>query len=157
MQEVQPDQVPEPYRRLLAHHAHMTVTMEAHQRSPIDLRIVDKVRRGHLYARRVLLASARTGRIVQFGIMRFDFRCCSEAVRNEILRERTPLGYILIRHNLLRRIDVHTLFRVHARGELARLFGLSQPAETYGRLATIFCDEQPAVELLEIPAPGLEC
>jgi hypothetical protein len=32
-------------------------------------------------------------------------------------------------------------------------FGLTEPVRTYGRLAIIHCDEQPAVELLEIVAP----
>jgi hypothetical protein len=32
-------------------------------------------------------------------------------------------------------------------------FGLDSPRPTYGRFALIHCDEQPAVELLEIVVP----
>ena len=37
--------------------------------------------------------------------------------------------------------------------DMMQWFGLKTPAITYGRLAIIHCDGQPAVELLEIVAP----
>jgi hypothetical protein len=36
---------------------------------------------------------------------------------------------------------------------MVQWFGLSEPRETYGRLALIHCDGKPAIELLEIVAP----
>jgi hypothetical protein len=33
-------------------------------------------------------------------------------------------------------------------------FGLTEPETTYGRQAIIHCDDQPAIELLEIVAPA---
>jgi hypothetical protein len=32
-------------------------------------------------------------------------------------------------------------------------FGLREPTPTYGRLAAIACNDQPAIEVLEIVAP----
>ena len=37
--------------------------------------------------------------------------------------------------------------------ELQRQFACGPERETYGRLATIFCNHQPAVDLLEVAAP----
>jgi hypothetical protein len=36
---------------------------------------------------------------------------------------------------------------------MMKWFGLKEPRITYGRLALIHCDHQPAVELLEIVTP----
>jgi len=36
---------------------------------------------------------------------------------------------------------------------MMKWFALDKPLRTYGRLAIIHCDEQPAVELLEIVVP----
>ena len=84
---------------------------------------------------------------------RFNFDYCSDAVRDEIIEGVTPLGYILIKHNLLRRIDVHHFLLMHPNDEVAGYFQIENTGPTYGRLATIFCDEKPAVELLEVASP----
>jgi chorismate-pyruvate lyase len=92
--------------------------------------------------------------VVQYGIMRVNFRYCSDAVRTEILAARTPLGRILIEHDVLRRIEPTAFLRVVPGKALMKWFGLEQPRPTYGRLAYIHCDGQPAVELLEVVAPA---
>ena len=93
------------------------------------------------------------GRVVQFGIMRIHFRYCSKAVADEIVSGKTPLGRILIQHDVLRRIEPTAFLRVIPGPTMMEWFGLSRPRPTYGRLAYIHCNEQPAVELLEIVAP----
>src|SRR5262249_39291801 len=90
---------------------------------------------------------------VQFGIVRIDFRYCSEAVRQAIVAENTPLGRILIEHDVLRWIEPTRFLRVRSCPALKMWFNLDPSPETYGRLAYIHCNNQPAVELLEIVAP----
>ena len=153
LEEVEPDEVPEPYYGLLVHEEHMTVTMEAFHECSVELRIIERSRSENLYARKIMLTSERMGQMVQFGIMRFNFDYCSDEVRDEIIEGITPLGRILIQHSLMRRIDVHSFVKVQCSDELTHLFDIDTPSETYGRIATIFCDEKPAVELLEISAP----
>src|SRR5438105_9061251 len=93
------DWVPEPYHKLLVHEHHMTVTVEAHHGSLVDVRILARRQDGESYARKILLALQSDGRIVQFGIARVNLRYCSPAVRAAILGGQTPLGRILIHHN----------------------------------------------------------
>ena len=88
-----------------------------------------------------------------FGIVRFDLRTVSAEVRDEILREQIPLGRILIDHNVLREVELGAILRITAGSELCDLLHLPPHETTYGRLATIFCNGQPAVDLLEISAP----
>jgi chorismate-pyruvate lyase len=147
------DEVPPPYHGLLVHEHHMTVTVEAHHGDLVDVRILARSHRDDIYARKILLALQQTGRIVQFGIVRIHLQYCSDAVRQEILAGQTPLGRILIRHNVLRRIEPTAYLRVIPGSDMMTWFGLKRPRPTYGRLAYIHCDHQPAIELLEVVAP----
>lgn len=150
---VQADEVPPPYRDLLVHEHHMTVTVEKYHGESIDVRILDRQHTKDLYARKILLTLHGSGRVVQFGIMKINLRYCSKQVRDEIVAGQTPLGRILIQHDVLRRIEPTAYLRVLPDPAMMKWFGLTHPARIYGRLAIIHCDEQPAVELLEIVAP----
>jgi hypothetical protein len=145
--------VPPPYRNLLVHTHHMTVTVEAHHGGPVDVRVLDRVHDGDTYARKILLVLRSTGQVVQFGIVRIRLECCSEAVRKAILAENTPLGRVLIAHDVLRRIELTAFLRVPPGPALDAWFGPDAGGPTYGRLGFIHCDGLPAVELLEIVAP----
>jgi chorismate-pyruvate lyase len=147
------NQVPPPYHGLLVHEHHMTVTVEAYHGELVDVRILARRHEGDSYARQILLALQKSGRVVQFGIMHINLALCSPEVRAEIVAGQTPLGRILIEHNVLRRIEPTAFLRVTPGPEMIRWFGLAEPAGTYGRLAIIHCDGQPAIELLEIVTP----
>jgi chorismate-pyruvate lyase len=147
------DEVPEPYRTLLVHNRHMTVTMEQFHGDRVALRILRRVRRGDSYARMILLALENSGRIVQFGMMRLDLCACDAAVREEILKGSTPLGRILIEHNVLREIQPRTYLRIEPGASLLEYFGVATPVQVYGRAGNIFYNGEPAVDLLEVSAP----
>src|SRR5579871_7007360 len=93
---VRPDDVPPPYHGLLVHEHHMTVTVESHHGDLVDVKVLEYRVAGDSYSRKILLALQRTGRVVMFGLMRVNFRYCSEEVRQKILAGNTPLGRILI-------------------------------------------------------------
>jgi hypothetical protein len=146
--------MPEPYRGLLVHEHHMTVTVEAHHGDLVDVRILARRQRGNSYARKIVLALQKTGRVVQFGIVRIDLGLCSRPVRDAIVEGKTPVGRVLIAHDVLRRIEPTAYLRIAGQAPQMRWFGLTEPQTLYGRLAIIHCDGRPAVELLEIVAPG---
>jgi chorismate-pyruvate lyase len=148
-----PDHVPEPYHTLLVHPHHMTVTVEEYYGSRVNVRVMQRRRAGNTYARKILLELQSDGRVVQFGVVRIRLDFCSEPVRAAILEEKTPLGRILIEHDVLRRIEPTAYFRVTPGPLLTAWFQLPKPEETYGRLGIIHCDGQPAIEVLEILAP----
>jgi chorismate-pyruvate lyase len=148
------EKVPPPYYNLLVHNHHMTVTVEAYHGDLVNVRILSKLHKGDAYSRKILLALQGNGKVVQYGIMRVHFRYCSPAVRDEILAGKTPLGRILIQHNVLRRVEPTAFLRIIPGPALMRAFGIDQPTPTYGRLALIHCDGYPAVEVLEIVIPA---
>lgn len=144
---------PEPYKRLLVHDRHMTLAMEEFHGSPVVVDVLDRNLEGHIYSRKILLKRSDTGAVVQFAVMRFDLDLVLPAVRDEILSERTPLGRILVNYNVFRFVDLGAIFRLAAGPAFARSCGCCVGEATYGRLATIFCNQQPAVDLLEASAP----
>src|SRR5262245_12982701 len=148
------DEVPEPYHQLLVHEHHMTVTVEAFHGDLVDVRVLDRWSSGDYYARKILLTLQKTGRVVQFGIVRVDLSFCSQEIREEIRSEKTPFGRILIRHNVMRRIEPTAFLRIRHWPRLFDWFGMTEPQPIYGRLAYIHWDNRPAVELLEVVAPG---
>ena len=144
---------PEPYHRMLVHEHHMTVTMESYHDCSVDVEVVDSKYEEDLYCRKILLRKHGTNQNVQFGIVRFNFGFVTDSVREQIESESIPLGRVLIQHNVLRHIDLGAIVRFRAGAGLSRYLQMETGQETYGRMATIFCNGAPAVDLLEISAP----
>jgi chorismate-pyruvate lyase len=152
-QQISPSSVPENYRVLLDHTNHMTVTVEAHYGDRVDVEVLRSEIVGESYRREILLRTHRDRCVVQYGIVRLNLRFLSELPRAEILKQQKPLGRVLIEHNVLREIELFDLIRVECGQVLSNLFGVSPGTVTYGRTALLYCDEEPAIELLEIVAP----
>lgn len=149
--------VPPPYQQLLVHRHHMTVTVEEFYNDPVDIRILDLNLTDEWYARKILLTKRSDGQIVQFGIPRIRLKFCSPPVRKAILQGRTPLGRILIENNVHRRIEPIAFMKVTPGIATETWFGPEAGRHlTYGRIGVIYCDEQPAIEVLEIVAPVLQ-
>lgn len=151
--EVPAGEVPPPYHKLLVHTHHMTVTVEEYYRSPVDVCVLECRKSGNEYARKILLTAQAGGRVVLFGLVRINLASCTEAVRNEIIEEKTPLGRIMIRHNMLRRIDPIAYLRLALADPMAGWFGDPPGTVTYGRVGVIYTGDKPAAEVLEILAP----
>ncbi len=150
---IAPDEMPQPYHGLLVHEHHMTVTLEAHHGRLVDVHLLACRHHGDSYARKIVLTPQGSKRVVLFGIVRIHLNYCTPAVRAAIVAGRTPLGRVLIQHNVLRRIELTSYLRVTPSPAMMGWFHLDQPTPLYGRLGYIHCDRKPAVELLEIVAP----
>lgn len=152
-QSVRADAMSGAYRALLDHDQHMTVTLESHHASPVDVHVLEYTTDNDTYARKILLSRQSDGKIVQFGIVRLHWRYLSKPVRDEIESQQIPLGRVLINHNVLRRVELGQLWDVRPGVDLCQYFQLEAPLVTYARTAIIHCDDEPAVELLEIVTP----
>jgi chorismate-pyruvate lyase len=154
-QDVSGDDVPVPYRSLLDHNQHMTVTLEAFHGCPVQLQLLHRAVNDTHYMRNTLLRRASDGTLVQFWIARLSFAFLPERVREEIEAARTPMGRVLISHNVLRQVKLTWLWRLVPPDPLMEIFGLDVSQPTYGRTALIYCEGEPAVEVLEVMPPGL--
>ncbi|MEI6326401.1 MAG: hypothetical protein WCO91_13185 [Gemmataceae bacterium] len=144
--------LPKASQELLVHHYHMTVTLEAHHKAPLCVKVLDRVQTGDAYTRRICLYETGLGKPVLYGVVRIHLDFCKREVREAILAEAEPLGRILIRHGVLTRIELLGLLRIRAENVPEAWFGPrgNDVKDVFGRLAVIHCDGKAAVELLEM-------
>jgi chorismate-pyruvate lyase len=142
-------EIPEPQQSLLNHDRHMTVTVEKFHSSPVDVSVLQERRVEKLYSREICLKKQSDQQIVQYGIVQLNFNHLADEVQSEITGQGKPLGRILIEHNVLRRVKLLSLYRIQPSDYLAcKLGGAS--GDVFGRTAVIYCNDEPAIELLEI-------
>jgi hypothetical protein len=128
----------------------MTVALEAHHNSLVEVEAIDEWQDDASYARSSVLRRQTDGKVIQFGIMRIWPADLSAAAQEEIKTKRIPLGRVLIRHNVLREVEVLTLWRIVPGPVLQTRLQLSSQTPVFGRSAQILVDERPTVQLLEI-------
>lgn len=143
------EKIPGPARWLLVHENHMTETLEEYHKSPVRVHPYERRRHGDLYGRKLDLTRTSDGVVVMTGLVLINLKFVDDAVAEEIVAEKKPLGRILIDHNILRHVSPGSYVRIEADDPLAARFG-GEPKACYGRLATIFYNGAPAVDLLEI-------
>jgi chorismate-pyruvate lyase len=149
-QPVSVETLPSDYRSLLAHQDHMTVALEAYHNSLVAVQVMDEWRDESSYARASVLHRQSDRAIVQFGIMRIWLGDLPPAAQKEITSRQVPLGRVLIRHNVLREVELITLWQIEPDKVLQQHLQLSDAEPLYGRSAQILVDERPTVQLLEI-------
>ncbi len=152
-EHVAKEATPEPYHRMLVHEHHMTISMEAYHDCTVEVDVLASRFENGVYLRKIDLRKSGTEEIIQFGLVRFNLGFVTEQVRAEILAEKTPLGRVLIQHNVLRHVDLGAVIRFTAGPGLAKYLQMDEGQITYGRMATIFCNGSPAIDLLEVAAP----
>ena len=137
-------------RQLLAHNHHMTVTVEEYHGSLVDVKVLEARTNERFYSRKILLTRQSDDRVVQFGIVRLDLESIDALVRDEILSQHIPLGRILIQHDVLRRVELSSLWKITAGKDLSTCCEVPVGHNLFGRTAWIYCNGKPAVELLEV-------
>lgn len=147
---VEADELSPQFRSLLAHHDHMTVTLEAWHNSLVDVHVLEEHLDHDLYSRKIVLARQRDGVPVLFGVIQVNLAGLPDIVRLEIKSQALPLGRIMIRHHLLREVESCQLWRIQPGKELIQHMHCSSEDQLFGRTARILVDGKPAVQLLEI-------
>ena len=146
-------EVPEPYRGLLDHTQHMTVTVEAYYHDAVDVEVHEVTHRGQEYARKITLRLRGGKKVVQYGVIAVDLDALDSSVAADIVAGQTPLGRVLIDHDVLRVVEPVQFFRVALPADLAGVMGVPAGSVTYGRLGTISADGNPAIRVAEILTP----
>ncbi len=152
-EHVAKEATPEPYHRMLVHEHHMTISMESYHDCTVDVEVMASRFEDGLYLRKIRLHKSGTRNAIQFGYVRFNLDFVTDKVRAEILSEKIPLGRVLIQHNVFRHVDLGAILRFTAGPGMAEYLQMDVGQTTYGRLATIFCNGSPAIDLLEVSSP----
>ena len=129
----------------------MTVALESFHQSPVSVEALDEWRDEASYARTSLLSRQSDGAVVQFGIMRIWLTDLPAAAKRRSRASKAPLGRVLIEHNVLREVELITLWQIDAGPRTAAsICSSTARRQSYGRSAQILVDERPTVQLLEI-------
>jgi hypothetical protein len=151
IEQIQGEEMPEPYRSLLVHERDMTPTLEKFHGSDIHLKILKREQRGDFYFREVALLLDGSDMPVEFGANKVSLALFPPKARQLILGERLPLGRILKDCEISHTTFAKAFFRVAPDELISSVLHLKAPGWLYGRKATILDGrKRPLSEIVEI-------
>jgi chorismate-pyruvate lyase len=151
--EIEPEDIPDPYRALLAHDDDMTQTLERHTGGPVVVRPLSAGSRGRWYFRRVLLAEEATGRPIEMGAIRIALDLFGVRVRSRIVRGEAPLGRILREAGVDYRSRPERFLTVTPNAEMLGVFWMREPQTLYGRQTVMTLDGKHIGQIVEVLPP----
>ena len=147
---VPPDDIPLPYRALLAHDSDMTLTLERHFGGRVALRPLSTFTRGGSYFRRVLLVQEYAGQPVEMGAIRMELDAFDESLRRRILENRIPLGSILRDGRFEYASRVRAFLQLTPNPEMMGVFWMREPRTLYGRRTEIVRQGRKIGDIVEV-------
>lgn len=131
--EVEPDDVPEPYRALLVHDHDMTPTLERFHGERIHLKVIGRQLNGEALSRLVVLTLDQSLRPVEFGAIVIHLQHFPPEARQAILECRTPLGTILADYHVEHQSRPRGFIRVTSDPLIKGAMELTGSQPLYGR------------------------
>jgi len=146
--------LPPTARALLAEPGALTARLEARERQPVALRVLERTHAGDGYRRRVILQRAADATPLALGAIRVDLARLSAQVKEAILAEREPFGRIVALGDDGARITAR-LFRVEADAAIAAALRVAPGATLHGRSRIVVAaDGATIAEIAEILRPS---
>lgn len=154
LQQIDGEEVPEPYRRLLVHQQDMTSTLENFHQQAVRLRVLGCEQQGDHYYREVVLELEGSGKPVEFGAIKINLSLFPPAAREEILRERWPLGHILKEFAIVYSSRPKAFLRIASDRLISGVLRLNGVHLLFGRRNTLLdAQDRPLAEIVEILPP----
>jgi chorismate-pyruvate lyase len=155
IQQVQPDEIPEPARQLLVHDKDMTSRLEAFHKRKIHIRVAARHTRGNEYFREVALELDGSLKPVEFGAIKIVLDLFPVEAREEILGETRPLGRILHACGLEFSSRPGAYFRLTADNFIGGVLKLTGKRQILFARRNTLLDawERPLAEIVEILPP----
>lgn len=154
LQQIDGEEVPEPYKTLLVHQNDMTSTLENFHGCPIHLRVLGRERRGEEYDREVVLLLEGKEKPVEFGAIKINLGLFPAPARQQILAERWPLGHILKDCAIVYSSQPGAFLRIASDKMINGVLNLTGAQVLYGRRNTLFDSaRRPLAEIVEIVPP----
>jgi hypothetical protein len=150
VEEINPDDIPLPYRSLLVHRVDMTLTLERHFGGRVALRPLATFTIGPWYFRRVLLAQEYTGRPVEMGAIRIKVGAFPDRIRKQILKNDVPLGRLLRDGGVQYESRPKLFLSLTPNPEMMGVFWMREPKTLYGRRTEMIHDGTKIGDIVEI-------
>jgi chorismate-pyruvate lyase len=151
LQQIEGEEMPEPYKTLLVHQNDMTPTLENYHGRSVHLRVLSRDQRGETYSREVVLQLEASEQPVEFGAIKIHLDLFAPAAREQILREQWPLGHILKDHAIPHASQPRAYLRIASDPLINSVLGLTGANVLYGRRNTLSDSAgRPLAEIVEI-------
>jgi chorismate-pyruvate lyase len=111
---ITPEEIPQPYHKLLIHEHDMTSELAAFHGDSISLTVLHSQLNDPIYLREVTLHATTTGKLVEYGLIEILLDSFPSDLRPRILAGDTPLGAILTNSGLPFRSEPQGFFTVPA-------------------------------------------
>ena len=157
LEQIDGEDMPQPYQRLLVHNEDMTPTLEKFHDDRIYLNVISRQHRGDFYFREVILLTQRKRLPVEFGAIKINLGLFPSGARRQILEEQEPLGTILNELKIPHASRPKAFLRIQADSFIKGALQLSGEHILFGRRNTLFDPQQRALaEIVEILPPSEE-
>lgn len=151
---LRPEEVPQPYQRLLVHSADMTPTLEEFYGRPLGLTVMSREREEDAYLREVVLTLAAEKRPIEYGAIRIHLNRLPPAARRCVLEEQRPLGKILEIQTIPHLSWPQAFFHLESDARTSAALRLGQPSALYGRRNVLLDGSRHLLaEVIEVLAP----
>ena len=151
LEQVEPDQIPEPFRGLVVHQKDMTPTLERFHDDEIYIEVLHRDYSDHHYFREVVLRLEKSQLPVEFGAIRIFLERIPKEAREAILNEHMPLGHILEVFKVAHTSCPIGYLRMVPDPLIKKAFGNSENTWLYGRRNRLSNpDGESLAEIIEI-------
>lgn len=152
--EVAPGEIPQPYRRLLAHEHDMTSTLETHYGTALQLRVLHSRTARDVYQREVVLVREDSEQPVEFGAIMIYLETLPPEVEAAIVAARRPLGALLQHAGIEFCSRPKAFIRLESDGVMVAALKLPAVTTLYGRCNGLWLpDGRRLADIVEILAP----
>ena len=148
---VQPEDLPEEERWLLAHDTDMTPRLREYHKAEIDLDVHAKAKLGHYLVRASVLTRQSDGKPVEFGAIGIHLDHLPPEARELTVEGLIPFGAILETHQVPHSSHPSGFFRISVDSRLAELLGATSGQVLFGRCNVLRCaDGSVLAEVVEV-------
>jgi chorismate-pyruvate lyase len=132
--EIESQELPEPYKQLLAHEGDMTSRLEDAYRSSIRVNRLRSSNDGKNYFRDVILETSESpSRAVEYGAIEIQLSNLPDLAKEAVIGGEKPLGGILNEGRIPYACELRGFFKVIPDESIQKAFAMETPVELFGR------------------------
>ena len=132
--EIESQELPEPYKQLLAHEGDMTSRLENAYQSSIRVNRLRSSNDGKNYFREVILETTDSpSRAVEYGAIEIQLSNLPDLAKEAVIGGEKPLGGILNEGRIPYACELRGFFKVIPDESIQKAFAMEKPLELFGR------------------------
>tara|TARA_B100002019_G_scaffold22307_2_gene16972 strand:- start:8736 stop:9287 length:552 start_codon:yes stop_codon:yes gene_type:complete len=132
-EELQPNDIPEPYFSLLVHEGDMTSRLESYFDDKICVKKLSSSNDGKSYFREVILETINSSTITEYGAIEIKLENLNEELKPIVIEARKPLGAILNEAQIPYVSSPRAFLKVIPDNEMIDVFGTVESDYLFGR------------------------